>query len=117
MGGKTNPWSAPCPRWQLPKGGEFLMNKTNQYASRLAASNLSVMDVFIFHRNTYVPSMMYSLPLTTFEPKVLNKIQSRAIRAILNKLRVSKSSPCRVAFRPKDMCGMALLDMSVDQGV
>jgi hypothetical protein len=61
--------------------------------------------------------MTYSLPVMTFEPKVLNKIQSRAIRAILNKLRVSKSFPRQVAFGPKDMCGMALLDMSVDQGV
>jgi hypothetical protein len=61
--------------------------------------------------------MTYSLPVTTFEPKVLNKIQSWAIQAILNKLGVSKSFPCQVAFRPKDMCGMALLDMSVDQGV
>jgi hypothetical protein len=55
------------------------MNKANQYASRLAASNLSAMDVFIFHRSMYVPSMTYSLPVMTFEPKVLNKIQSRAI--------------------------------------
>jgi hypothetical protein len=93
------------------------MNKANQYASRLAASNRSAMDVFIFHQSTYVPSMTYSLSVTTFEPKVLNKIQSRAIQAILNKLGVSKSFPRRVAFGPKDICGIALLDMSVDQGV
>jgi hypothetical protein len=107
----------PAPDGNYQKEGEFLMNKAIKYASRLAASNLSVMDVFIFHRSTYVPSMTYSLPVTTFEPKVLNKSQSRAIQAILNKLGVSKSFPCRVAFGPKDMCGMALLDMSVDQGV
>jgi hypothetical protein len=39
----------PAPDGNYQKEGEFLMNKANQYASRLAASNLSVMDVFIFH--------------------------------------------------------------------
>jgi hypothetical protein len=39
------------------------------------------------------------------------------VQGILNKLGVSKSFPCCVAFGPKDLCGMALLDMSVEQGV
>jgi hypothetical protein len=30
---------------------------------------------------------------------------------------VNKSFPCRVAFGPKDLCGMALMDMSVEQGI
>jgi hypothetical protein len=49
--------------------------------------------------------------------KTLNQIQRRAIQAILHKLGVSKAFPQRVAFGPKDLCGMALLDMSVEQGV
>jgi hypothetical protein len=69
----------PAPDGNYRKEGEFLMNKANQYASMLEASNLSAMDVFIFHQSTYVPLMTYSLPVMTFEPKVLNKIQSRAI--------------------------------------
>ncbi len=36
---------------------------------------------------------------------------------ILNKLGVSKSFPHRVAFGPKDLCGMALMDMNVEQGI
>jgi hypothetical protein len=61
--------------------------------------------------------MTYSLPVTTIDVKTLNQIQRRAIQAILNKLGVSKAFPQRVAFGPKDLCGMALLDMSVEQGV
>jgi hypothetical protein len=49
--------------------------------------------------------------------KTLNRIQRRAIQAILSKLGVSKAFPQKVAFGPKDLCGMALLDMSVEQGV
>ncbi len=64
--------------------------------------------------------MMFPLPVMTLDTKntkVLNKIQRKAIQAILNKLGVNKSFPQCVAFGPKDMCGMALLDMSVEQGV
>jgi hypothetical protein len=50
-------------------------------------------------------------------PIELNKIQCKAIQAILNKLGVNKSFPQRVAFGPKDMCGLALLDMSIDWGI
>jgi hypothetical protein len=63
------------------------------------------MDTFIFHRSTYIPSMTYLLPLTTFEPNKLNKIQWKAIQAILNKLGVSKSFPWHVTFGPKDLGG------------
>jgi hypothetical protein len=61
--------------------------------------------------------MTFSLPVTTIDVNILNKIQQRAIQAILNKLGVSKSFPRRVAFGPKDLCGMALMDMSVEQGI
>jgi hypothetical protein len=74
--------------------------------------------MFIFHCSTYTPSMTYSLPVTTIGVKTLNQIQWRAIQAIvLHKLGVSKAFPRRVAFGPKDLCGLALLDMSVEQGV
>jgi hypothetical protein len=65
----------------------------------------------------YIPSMTYSLPVTTIDVNILNKIQRQAIQAILNKLGVSKSFPCGVAFGPKDLCGMTLMDMSVEQGI
>jgi hypothetical protein len=55
--------------------------------------------------------------MTTIDIAILNKIQRRAIQAILNKLGVSKSFPHWVAFGPKDLCGMALMDISVEQGI
>ena len=107
----------PAPDGNYRKEGAFLLNKANQYASCLSASSLSEMDTFIFHHSTYVPSMMYSLPLTTFTPTELNKIQCKVIQSILNKLGMNKSFPHRVAFNPKDLYGLALLDISIDQGV
>jgi hypothetical protein len=74
------------------------------------------MDMFIFHQSTYVPLMTYSLPVMMFAMKFLNKIQWRAVQAILNKLGVSNSFPHWVALGPKDLCSVALMDMSVEQG-
>jgi hypothetical protein len=51
------------------------------------------------------------------DTKVLNKIQRKATQAILNKLGVSKPFLRCIAIGQKDLCGMALLDMSVEQGV
>ena len=65
----------PAPDGNFQKEGNFLLNKANQYATRLSTSRLSEMDTFIFHQSTYVPSMTYSLPVTTFDIKTLNKIQ------------------------------------------
>jgi hypothetical protein len=39
----------PAPDGNYRKEGEFLLNKANQYATRLATSNLNEMDTFIFH--------------------------------------------------------------------
>jgi hypothetical protein len=47
----------PAPDSDYQKEGEFLLNKANQYAKRLSMSNLSKMDIFIFHCSTYVPSI------------------------------------------------------------
>jgi hypothetical protein len=57
------------------------------------------------------------MPITTLEVLVLNKIQQKAIQAILNKLGVNRSFPRRIAFDPKDLCGMALVNLSVNQGI
>ena len=107
----------PAPDRNYRKEGTFLLNKANQYAARLSASNLSDMDMFIFHQSTYIPSMTYSLLLMMFTPMELNKIQCKATQAILNKLGANKSFPHQVIFRPKDMCRLALLDISVNQGI
>jgi hypothetical protein len=106
-----------APDGNYQKEGDFLLNKANRYATRLAMSRLSKLDTFIFHRSTYIPSMTYSLSAMTFDMKTLNKIQHKAVQAILSKLGVSKSFPRQVAFGLKDMCGMALLGMSVEQRI
>jgi hypothetical protein len=96
---------------------EFLHNKANNYAAHLITSNLTKMDTFIFYRSTYIPSMTYSLPVITRDTLQFNKIQSRSVPAILNKLGVNKHFPCSVAFGLKALCGLALLDLSIEQGV
>jgi hypothetical protein len=107
----------PAPDGNFCKEGNFLLEKANQYATRLSMSRLSEMDMFIFHQSTYSLLMSYSLPVMMLDNKTLNKIQQWVVQAILNKLGVSKSFPHYVAFGPKDLCSMALLDISVEEGV
>jgi hypothetical protein len=64
----------PAPDGNYHKEAAFLLNKGNHYAAHLSGSNLSEIDTFTFHQSTYVPSMMYSMPITTLEVPVLNKI-------------------------------------------
>jgi hypothetical protein len=91
---------------------EFLHNNANNYAAHLITSNLTEMDAFIFHQSTYIPSVTYSLLVMTLDALQLNKIQSRPIPAILNKLGVNKHFPCSVAFGPKDLHNLLKSDCS-----
>ena len=96
---------------------QFLWTKANTFAARLLTSNLNRMDTFIFHLSTHTPAMTYSICLMTLSRTQLNKIQSKAILAILDKLGVNRHFPRRAAFGPKELCGMSLLDLSVEQGI
>jgi hypothetical protein len=82
-----------APDGNYRKEAAFLQQKANTYASCLLLSNLGEMGTFIFHWSTYNPSMTYSIPLTTLTVTQLNKIQCRALQAILNKLGINKNFP------------------------
>ena len=108
-------WVAPDGNYR--KEAQFLWTKANTFAAHLLTSNLNRMDTFIFHWSTYTPVMTYSICLMTLSWMQLNKIQSKAISAILDKLGVNHHFPCRAAFGPKELCGMSLLDLSIEEGI
>ena len=106
-----------APDGNYRKEAQFLWTKANTFTAHLLTSNLNRMDTFMFHWSTYTPAMTYSICLMTLSRTQLNKIQSKAISAILDKLGVNRHFPCRAAFGPKELCGMSLLDLSVEQGI
>jgi hypothetical protein len=95
----------------------FLQATADNFARRLMILRLSCMKTFTFDRSTYVPAMTYSSCITTFNPATFNTIQQKAIAAILEKLGVTRNFPRRVAFGPKELCGLGLLDLSIEQSV
>ncbi len=90
-----------APDGNYQKEAEFLLFKANCYAVWLFTLHLSEMDTFIFHQSTYIPLMMYSLPVTMIDVAILNKIQQQAIHAILNKLGVSKPFLVKLPSGPR----------------
>jgi hypothetical protein len=106
-----------APDGNFTKEARFLQTKADNFARRLLISRLSRLDTYIFHRSTYVPAMTYSSCVTTMDTTTLNKIQRKAIGAILEKLEVNCKFPRRVAFGSKELCGLGLLDLSIEQGV
>ena len=106
-----------APDGNFKKEASFLQTKAENFARRLLISRLSRLDTYIFHRSTYVPAMTYSSCVTTMDPATLNNIQRKAICAILEKLGVNCKFPRRVTFGSKELCGLGLLDLSIEQGV
>jgi hypothetical protein len=76
---------------------------------QLSMSNLFKMDTFIFHRSTYIPSMTHLIPLTmlTMKGHSGNSEQTGSEQEL----------PKMSGLWPNRFCGMAFLDLSVDQGV
>ena len=111
LGGRVDP------DWNFWKEEAYLKDKADNFVNHLLRSTLSKMDTFIFHCSTYTPTMMYSLCVTTLETQVLNDIQAKAMGAMLDKFGVNGHFPYHVAFGPKELCGMAMMDLSIEWGI
>lgn len=96
---------------------QLLLAKASAYAACLVSSNLMELDALIFHRSACGPSTAHSAHLTALAAAQLNKAQRRATQAALSKLGASCHFPRRVAFGPKELCSMALLGLSIKQGM
>ena len=93
MGGNENTGSLGCLDGDYRKEAQFLKSKADNFAHCLIISNLNHMDTFIYHHSMYTPVMTYSSCVMTIDAVTLNKIQSKAVAAILEKLGVNQNFP------------------------
>jgi hypothetical protein len=94
-----------------------LMKKADIFATRIMSPRLSAADVRIFHRTTYIPSMRYGLASVAIDEEELNKVQSRILQAILQKLNVQSTIPTSIRHGPRELGGLDLYDLRTEVGI
>ena len=91
--------------------------KFDGMARRLRQSLLSPALSRVFYNTFYLPSVRYSLPVTSMTTGELHRIQSLMTSSILNKLGYNRHYPHAVAFAPTSVFGCGLIDLRVEQGL
>ena len=95
----------------------MLKAKADTFARRLRSPRLTELDIAIFHRSIYVPSMRYSLAAVATNEKELSKIQSQISRAILQRLHIRSTIPTALRYGPIELGGLGLYDLRTEMGV
>jgi hypothetical protein len=107
----------------MTPSGEFseqigiLKQKADTYASRIQSPRLSTADINTFMRTTYAPAMGYVLPCLAVDEEELNQVQSQLLAAVLSKVGFSRKTPTPLRHGPKDMGGLALIDLRTEMGI
>jgi hypothetical protein len=94
-----------------------MRQKFDGLARRLRQSHLSPSLSRIFYNSFYLPSVRYSLPVTSMSDDALHKIQSKMTASILNSLGYNQHYPHAVAFAPQHVFGCGLWDLKIEQGL
>lgn len=91
--------------------------KFDGLARKLSQSTLSSTLSWKYYNTFYLPSVRYSLPVTSMTPAELHKVQSLMTATILNKLGYNRHYPHAVAFAPPAVFGCGLIDLRLEQGL
>ena len=94
-----------------------MKSKFDSMARRLRQSHLSPDLSRTFYRSFYVPSVKYSLPITSMNARELHAIQSKMTASILNALGYNQHYPHSVAFAPQHVFGVGIYDVRIEQGL
>ena len=94
-----------------------MRQKFDGLARRLRQSHLSPALSRAFYCSFYLPSVRYSLPVTSLSDDELHKVQSKMTASILNSLGYNQHYPHAVAFAPQHAFGCGLWDLKIEQGL
>jgi hypothetical protein len=94
-----------------------LKSKADNFARRLRSPRLTEIDIEIFHRSIYIPSMRYSLAAVATNEEELSRIQSRISRVILQRLHIRSTIPTALRYGPVELGGLGLYDLRTEVGV
>ena len=95
---------------------KLMKSKFDSLARRLRQSHLSPGLSRTFYHSFYIPSVKYSLPVTSMQASDLHAVQSKMTASILNSLGYNQHYPHSVAFAPQHVFGVGLYDIRLEQG-
>ena len=91
--------------------------KCDTLAHRLQSSRLSRTLSLLYYRTTFLPTIGYSLPVTSMTDAELQQGQTLMNRVVLNKLGYNRNYPRAAAFAPTQEFGTGLQDIRLEQGL
>ena len=94
-----------------------MRTKFDGIARRLRRSSLSPALSRVFYNTFYLPSVRYSLSVTSMTSVELHRVQSLMTSSTLNKLGYNRHYPHAVTFAPFSVFGCGLTDLRVEQGL
>ena len=108
--------------YQTPEGDfsdhiQILKTKADKYAGYIRSPRLSATDIRIFHRTMYAPAMRYSLPAVAVDEEELDRIQSKIIPTIVQRLGLNSKLPTAIRYGPTEMGGLGLMDLRTEGGL
>jgi hypothetical protein len=108
--------------WLAPDGSEaaqinYLLTKSHQVATLISQSKLTRLEAYMAYHLCWIPAVSYSFGITTIPNKALVSIQSHPTMAFLQKMGFNRNFPRAVAVGPRDMGGLALRNLPIEQGI
>ena len=94
-----------------------MRKKFDGMARRLNQSSMQANLAWIYYTSFYVPAVKHSLPVVSLTSTELHRVQSLMTATILNKLGYNRHFSHAVAFAPKGVFGVGLVDLRLEQGL
>jgi len=81
---------------------QWLTQKSASFARLIRKGHLTCTEARQAYSSIYIPSMTYSLGVTSLSPTDAYNIQKEAIRALLSAQGINKNMDCAIVFGPED---------------
>ena len=96
---------------------QLLKEKAVKFAGYIKSPRLTPTDIAVFHKTIYTPSMMYSLPAIAADEEELEKVQTRIMPSIVQRLGYCSTLPTAIRHGPDLMGGLNLIDLRTECGI
>lgn len=89
----------------------------DKFSTKIVSNSMTAWEAWTAYFTIYLPRIRYTLAITHFTRKELEKIQKGAVRAVLSKIGFNRSTARAVVFAPPWFGGLGMRQLYVEQGV